>query len=47
LENFYVKAITNYEKGDSDWMIELSMATKMKTIPTFDPPLKYAKKHNS
>ncbi len=35
-----MKAKTNYDKGDSDWTIELSTTTKVTTIPTFDPPVK-------
>jgi hypothetical protein len=35
-----MKAKINYEKGDSDWTIELSIATKVTTIPTFDPLVK-------
>jgi len=40
LKFFFVETKTNYEKGGSDWMIELSTTTKVRTIPTFDPPLK-------
>jgi len=32
-----VKAKTNYDKGDYDWTIKLSIATKVTTILTFDP----------
>jgi hypothetical protein len=39
-ENFFVKAKIDYDKGDFDWMIELSIATKVTTIPTFDLPVK-------
>jgi hypothetical protein len=35
LQNFFVKAKTKYDKGDFDWMIEISTTTKMITIPTF------------
>jgi hypothetical protein len=31
-----VKAKTNYDKGDYDWMIKLSIATKVTTILAFD-----------
>ncbi len=31
-----MKAKTNYDKGDFNWMIELSTTTKVTTIPTFD-----------
>jgi hypothetical protein len=31
-----VKVKTKYDKGDSDWTIELSTTTKVTTIPTFD-----------
>jgi hypothetical protein len=40
LKNFFVKAKTNYDKGDFDWTIEISTTIKMKTIPTFDCPMK-------
>ncbi len=39
-ENFFVKAKIDYDKGDFDWMIELSTTTKMITIPTFGPCVK-------
>jgi hypothetical protein len=35
-----VKAKINYDKGDSDWTIKLSIATKVTTIPTFDSLVK-------
>jgi hypothetical protein len=35
-----VKAKTKYDKGNFDWMIELSTTTKMITIPTFGPCVK-------
>jgi hypothetical protein len=40
LKNFFVKAKKNYDKGDSNWTIELSTAMKVTTIPTFDPLVK-------
>ncbi len=40
LKFFFVETKTNYEKGGSDWMIELSTTTKVTTIPTFDPLVK-------
>jgi hypothetical protein len=38
--NFFVKVKTNYDKGDFDWMIELSTTTKVITILAFDCPVK-------
>jgi hypothetical protein len=35
-----VKAKINYDKGDSDWMIEHSTTTKVTTIPAFDSLVK-------
>jgi hypothetical protein len=35
-----VKAKTNYDKGDFDWLIELSTTIKVTTISTFDPFVK-------
>jgi hypothetical protein len=35
-----VKTKTNFVKRDFDWMIKLAIATKVTTIPTFDPPMK-------
>jgi hypothetical protein len=35
-----VKAKTDYDKGYFDWAIEFSIATKVTTIPTFDPLVK-------
>jgi hypothetical protein len=35
-----VKVKTYYNKGDFDWTIELSTATKVTTILAFDPPVK-------
>jgi hypothetical protein len=35
-----VQAKTNYDKGDSDWTIELSTTTKLTTILAFDLLLK-------
>jgi hypothetical protein len=32
-----MKVKTNYDKGDFDWTIELSTATKMTTILAFYP----------
>jgi hypothetical protein len=40
LENFFMKAKTDYDKGDFNWKIELSTTTKVTTIPTFDIPVK-------
>ena len=40
LENFNVRGRSNYEKGDSDWTIDNSTATKVYQIPPFDPPIK-------
>jgi hypothetical protein len=40
VRNSYVEAKTNYDKGDFDWMIELSITIKVTTIPTFDLHLK-------
>ncbi len=40
LENFFVKAKIDYDKGYYNQKIELSTTTKMKTIPTFDPLVK-------
>ncbi len=31
-----MKAKIDYDKGDFDWTIELSIVTKVTTIPTFD-----------
>ncbi len=39
LENFSMKAKIDYDKGNFDWTIELSIATKVTTIPTFDVPM--------
>jgi hypothetical protein len=39
-ENFSMKAKIDYDKGDFDWMIELFIATKMKTISSCDLPIK-------
>ncbi len=35
-----MKVKTDYDKGDSEWMIELSTTTKVTTILAFDPPVK-------
>jgi hypothetical protein len=40
LEIFSMKAKTNYDKGDSNWTIELSTTIKVTTIPTFNPLVK-------
>ncbi len=40
LENFSVKAKSNYDKGDSNWTIELSTTIKVKIVPPFDLPIK-------
>jgi hypothetical protein len=36
LKNLYVKAKTDYDKGDFNWTIELSIAIKVTTILAFD-----------
>jgi hypothetical protein len=36
LENFSMKAKIDYDKGDSNWRIELSIAIKVTTILAFD-----------
>jgi len=36
LKNLSLKAKTNYDKGNFNWTIELSIATKMTTILVFD-----------
>lgn len=40
LEDFFVKCKSNNDKGDLDWTIEPSIATKMTIIPPFDPLIK-------
>jgi hypothetical protein len=40
LENFFLKVKTNYDKGNYDWMIELTTTTKLTTILAFDPHVK-------
>ena len=40
LENFSVRGRSDYDKGDSDWTIDISTATKVFEIPPFDPPVK-------
>jgi len=35
-----MKAKKDYDKGDSNWTIQLSTTTKVTTIPTFDPLMK-------
>ena len=40
LENFSARGRSNYDKGDSDWTIDISTATKVSEIPSFDPPIK-------
>jgi hypothetical protein len=37
---FFVKAKTDYDKGDSNWTVELSTTTKVTTILAFDPHVK-------
>ena len=41
LENFSVRGRSNYDKGVSDWTIEISTATKVSKILPFDPPIKF------
>ena len=41
LQNFSVRGRSNYDKGDSDWTIDISTATKVSEILPFDPPIKY------
>jgi len=36
LENFFMKAKIDYDKGDSNWTIKLSIAIKVTTILAFD-----------
>jgi hypothetical protein len=36
----FVKAKSNYEKGDLDWTIELSTTTEVTIVLPFDPPIK-------
>ena len=31
---------SDYDKGDSDWTINISTTTKVSEIPPFDPPIK-------
>ncbi len=40
LENFFMKVKTDYDKGDSNLTIELSIAINVSTIIAFDPPVK-------
>jgi hypothetical protein len=40
LENFSIKAKSNYDKGDSNWTIELSTTIKVTIVPPFDPLIK-------
>ena len=41
LENFSVGGWSDYDKGDSDWTIDISTVTKVYEIPPFDPPIKF------
>jgi hypothetical protein len=40
LENFSVRGRSYYDKGDSDWTIDITTTTKVFEIPPFDPPIK-------
>jgi hypothetical protein len=40
LEIFFIKAKFDYDKGDSNWTIELFIATKVIIVPPFDLPIK-------
>ncbi len=40
LEDFSFKCKSNYDKGDLDWTIELSIATKVPIIPPLGPFIK-------
>jgi hypothetical protein len=40
LENFSVRGWSDYDKGYSDWTIDISTAAKVSEIPSFDPPIK-------
>jgi hypothetical protein len=40
LENFSIKAKFDYDKGDSNWAIELFTTTKVTTILPFYPTVK-------
>jgi hypothetical protein len=40
LENFSGRGRSGYDKGDLDWTIDISTATKVFEIPPFDPPIK-------
>ena len=41
LENCNVRGQSDYDKGDSDWIIDIPTATKISEIPPFDPPIKH------
>jgi hypothetical protein len=40
LEIFFIKNKFDYNKGDSNWIVELSIAIKVTIVLPFDPPIK-------